>query len=193
MAAPSYVAGIDFNAAVRQDAFDVMGRLVEHFRNKSTDQVPEQWREPVRNYRDEELFQREIEAVHRTAPLPLALSCELPDPGSHKAIDVAGTPVLITRDRQGEVHAMLNVCRHRGAEFVPEGTGKRTASPARTTRGATTWRDASPVSTARRRSATSTARSSAWWRCLRLSGPASSSSRSTPRPPSTSTPGSARS
>ena len=48
MAAPHYVAGIDFNPAVRQDAFDVMARLIEHYRNKSTDQAPEQWREPVR-------------------------------------------------------------------------------------------------------------------------------------------------
>jgi nitrite reductase/ring-hydroxylating ferredoxin subunit len=124
MAAPSYVAGIDFNPAVRNDAFDVMARLVEHYRNKSTDQADSQWREPVRNYRDPELFGREIDAVHRKAPLPLALSCEIPDPGTHKAIDVAGTPVLITRDRKGEVHAMLNVCRHRGSELVPEGTGK---------------------------------------------------------------------
>ncbi len=50
MSAPNYVAGIDFNAAVREDAFDVMGRLVEHYRNKSTDQADEQWREPVSNY-----------------------------------------------------------------------------------------------------------------------------------------------
>ena len=64
------------------------------------------------------------QVVHRKVPLPLALSCELPDPGTYKAIDVAGTPVLITRDSAGEVHAMVNVCRHRGAEIVGEGTGK---------------------------------------------------------------------
>ncbi len=29
MAAPHYVAGIDFNPKVRKDAYDVMGRLVE--------------------------------------------------------------------------------------------------------------------------------------------------------------------
>ena len=81
MAAPHYVAGIDFNPAVREDAFDVMARLVEHYRNKTTDQVDEQWHEPVRNYRDPELWQREIAAVHRKVPLPLALSCELPEPG----------------------------------------------------------------------------------------------------------------
>lgn len=124
MAAPSYVPGIEFNPSVRKDAFDVMARLVEHYRNKSTDQAAEQWREPVANYRDPDLWQREIDTVHKKVPLPLAMSCELPEPGTYKSIDVAGTPVLITRDRQGEVHAMINVCRHRGAELVGEGTGR---------------------------------------------------------------------
>ena len=124
MAAPHYVAGIDFNPAVRQDAYDVMARLVEHYRNKSTDRVPEQWREPVRNYRDQDLWRQEIQAVFKKVPLPLALSCELPGPGTYKAIDVAGTPVVMTRDAGGTVRAMINVCRHRGGELVPEGTGK---------------------------------------------------------------------
>ena len=124
MAAPSYVAGIDFNPSVRKDAFDVMARLIEHYKNKSTDQAETQWREPVRNYRDPDLFRRELDTVHKTVPLPLAMSCEIPEPGTYKAIDVAGTPVLVTRDRKGEAHAVLNVCRHRGAELVGEGTGK---------------------------------------------------------------------
>jgi nitrite reductase/ring-hydroxylating ferredoxin subunit len=123
MTVPDYVAGIDFNPAVRQDAFDVMARLIEHYRNKSTDQAADQWREPVCAYRDPGLWQREMQAVIRKVPLPLALSCELPEPGSYKAIDVSGTPVVITRDSDGGVRAMINVCRHRGAEVVPEGTG----------------------------------------------------------------------
>src|SRR5580693_1576605 len=110
MAAPHYVAGIDFNPAVRQDAYDVMARLIEHYRNKSTDRAPEQWREPVRNYRDQDLWQQEIQAVFKKVPLPLALSCELPGPGTYKAIDVAGTPVVITRDPGGAVRAMINGC-----------------------------------------------------------------------------------
>ena len=92
MTAPHYVAGIDFNPAVRQDAFDVMARLIEHYRNKSTDQAADQWREPVRNYRDQDLWRQEIQTVFKKVPLPLALSCELPAPGTYKAIDVAGTP-----------------------------------------------------------------------------------------------------
>jgi phenylpropionate dioxygenase-like ring-hydroxylating dioxygenase large terminal subunit len=121
---PHYVAGIDFDPTVRQDAFDLMAKLVEHYKNKSTDEAAEQWVEPVRNYLDEDLWSREVSQIHKTVPLPLAMSCELPDPGCYKAIDVAGTPVLITRDASGVAKAMLNVCRHRGAELVSEGLGK---------------------------------------------------------------------
>lgn len=124
MTTPTY-AGVGFDAEIRQDALDVMARLIEHYKNKTTDQAPDQWREPVRNYADPNLWQREIEAVHRKVPLPLALSCELPEPGSYKSIDVAGTPVLITRDRTGAVNAMVNACRHRGAELLAEGLGKQ--------------------------------------------------------------------
>jgi phenylpropionate dioxygenase-like ring-hydroxylating dioxygenase large terminal subunit len=123
-AVPHYVSGIDFSTpAVRKDAFDVMGRLVEHYRATTTDMVETQWREPVRNYTDPELWEREVQAIHRTRPLPVALSCELPTPGSYKAVDVVGTPVILTRDRDGGVRAMVNSCRHRGGELVPEGTG----------------------------------------------------------------------
>jgi len=123
MATPTYAPGVHFSPEVREDAFGVMARLVEHYRNKTTDLAEEQWREPVRAYRDAEQWQREVDSVHRTVPLALAMSCELPGPGSYKSIDVAGTPVLITRDSAGEVHAMLNVCRHRGSELLAEGTG----------------------------------------------------------------------
>jgi nitrite reductase/ring-hydroxylating ferredoxin subunit len=121
---PRYASGVRFaSEAVRTDAYAVMARLVEHHRNTSTDMVEDQWREPVRNYLDPERWQRELQAVHRTVPLPLALSCELPGPGSYKAVDASGTPVIITRGRDGGLTAVVNACRHRGAELVAEGTG----------------------------------------------------------------------
>lgn len=121
---PRYTAGVRFTSdAVRQDAYDVMARLIEHYRNTSTDMVDAQWREPVSSYQDPELWQREVQAVHRSVPLPLALSCELPGPGSYKAVDAVDTPVIITRGRDGSLSAVVNACRHRGGELVPEGTG----------------------------------------------------------------------
>ncbi len=123
MSVPNYVAGIEFSPRVRKDAFDVMRRLVSHYRDKSTDQADDQWREPVTNYSDQNLWRTEVQQVHRRVPLPLAMSCELPQPGDYKAIEACGTPVLITRGADGAARAMINVCRHRGGELVPEGTG----------------------------------------------------------------------
>ena len=79
--------------------------------------------EPVANYLDPALFEAEKALIFRSVPLPLALSCELVGKNSWKAIDVAGTPVVITRDAAGQVHAMLNVCRHRGAQVCAPGLG----------------------------------------------------------------------
>ncbi len=107
----------------REEAVRMMLRLADHVRNKTTDQAEGNWQEPVENYADEELFRAEVETMFKRIPLPLALSCELPEKNSYKAIEAVGLPVVITRDAKGEVHAMLNVCRHRGALICAEGTG----------------------------------------------------------------------
>ncbi len=121
---PQYASGIDLDHVMQEDALDLVGRLVQLYRDRSTDQAEGQWHEPVDNYADPQRWRKEIDSVHRRVPLPLALSCEIKEPGSYKAITVAGTPVLITRDAQGAVHASLNVCRHRGSALLPDGLGK---------------------------------------------------------------------
>lgn len=117
--------------ATRQDAAELAERVVEHYINNTTHEAEEQWTEPVDNYLDADRWLREMDAVHRSVPLPLAMSCELPGPGTYKALDVLGVPILITRDRKGVVHAMINACRHRGAELVEPGCGvaKRITCP----------------------------------------------------------------
>ena len=52
----------------------------------------------------------------------------LPAPAVAKAgdffrVDIGGVPVLVTRGRDGGLHAMVNVCRHRGAEVKLERSG----------------------------------------------------------------------
>src|SRR5574340_731537 len=45
-------------------------------------------------------------------------------PGNYAAVDVCGTPVVLTRGLEGELRAFYNVCRHR-AGMVAHGCGNR--------------------------------------------------------------------
>ncbi len=118
-----YRPGIDLEGRAAQKAMGLMERLVALHRAKSTDQAPDVWLEPMANYRDDELFEAELALIFTQIPMPLALSVELDRPNAYKAVEAAGVPVLITRDSDGQVHAMLNICRHRGAAVCDPGRG----------------------------------------------------------------------
>ena len=78
---------------------------------------------PASHYYDQEHWELEIERIFKRLPLMLATSAELPAPGDYKAMEAAGVPVLITRDKQGDVQAYVNSCAHRGAQIMSEGCG----------------------------------------------------------------------
>jgi phenylpropionate dioxygenase-like ring-hydroxylating dioxygenase large terminal subunit len=48
----------------------------------------------------------------------VAVGAELPNPGDLLPVTVAGQPVLLVRDRGGQVRAFHNVCSHRGVMLV---------------------------------------------------------------------------
>ena len=56
-------------------------------------------------------------------PRCCACRARFPEPGSYRTVDLCGTPVLVTRAKDGRVHAMANVCRHRGVRVV-DGVGE---------------------------------------------------------------------
>lgn len=120
---PEYAAGFDFEPQERQRALALMARLVDHYANNTTDQADTQWREPVRNYLDRDRWQREMTQVIHRIPIPVGVSVELPHPGDYKSLRVAGKSILLTRGQDGQLSAMINVCRHRGMRLVPEGCG----------------------------------------------------------------------
>ena len=77
----------------------------------------------VAAYRDPARLALEQALLRRRAQ-PVAAAGSLPDPGCWLSLDHAGTPLLLVRQGDGSVRALLNVCRHRGARVVPPGAGR---------------------------------------------------------------------
>ena len=67
-----------------------------------------------------EYFALEKEAVFKRAWLNVGRVERLPRVGSYftKEIGAADASVIVVRDKQGEVHAFHNICRHRGNKLV---------------------------------------------------------------------------
>jgi phenylpropionate dioxygenase-like ring-hydroxylating dioxygenase large terminal subunit len=98
-------------------------RLIDHIEHGTTDMAPDVLEVAADTYTSVERLAAEKEVLFHEHPLVLCLSGALPEPGSYLTVDLLDTPVLVTRDRDGRVHAFLNACRHRGVRVV-DGAGE---------------------------------------------------------------------
>ncbi|MEM7739701.1 MAG: Rieske (2Fe-2S) protein, partial [Pseudomonadota bacterium] len=80
-------------------------------------------RNAVSHYTSDERFQDEREKIFRQMPHAAAHVSELKKPGDFIRSDVAGVPLLLTRDGDGQLHAFINACRHRGTRLVDDFAG----------------------------------------------------------------------
>ena len=72
-------------------------------------------------YVSQDVFDWEMENIFRSRWVCVGRGDELVGPGQIRAVDVAGEGVLLARDREGNLTAFSNVCRHRGHELAPTG------------------------------------------------------------------------
>jgi glycine betaine catabolism A len=80
---------------------------------------------PSSSYTDPAMFERERAAIFAKDWFCAAREEDLPDPGSHVVLTVAGESVIVVRDRAGALYAHYNVCRHRGARLCDAGNDAR--------------------------------------------------------------------
>jgi phenylpropionate dioxygenase-like ring-hydroxylating dioxygenase large terminal subunit len=106
-----------------QQIGDVAEIMVDYVTNKKTFLTDKTMTVPSSSYTDPDQWAAEMELIFKRVPLMLAFTAEMPNPGDYKAMDAAGLPVLISRNKAGEVNAFLNVCAHRGAPVANEGHG----------------------------------------------------------------------
>ena len=89
------------------------------------DWPPGTTRVPYRLIRDPAVYALEQERIFRGPTWHyLCLEAELPEAGSYLTTSIGETPLVVTRDEQGELHALVNRCRHKGALVCVESCGR---------------------------------------------------------------------
>ena len=72
---------------------------------------------PTRWYRSPEVFRAEKEHIFCREWIGACREEDLPKPGDYLVLDVLGESVLLLRNREGQLRAFYNVCRHRGSRL----------------------------------------------------------------------------
>lgn len=78
-------------------------------------------------YRDPAIFEQEKKTIFEKCWLYVGHRSEIPNPGDFVTREVGGRDIIFTRDRKGEVQALINSCTHRGATVCREGKGNTKA------------------------------------------------------------------
>jgi len=79
---------------------------------------------PPRYYVEPAFYEAERQAIFRRAWQLLGPESEVAAPGRYLAVEAAGWKLFALRGRDGVLRGFHNVCRHRGARLLPEGSGE---------------------------------------------------------------------
>lgn len=79
---------------------------------------------PSSFYRDPEHYGRELEAIWQQEWLFAGHRASWPEAGHYRVITVGDQEILLTRDREGDLRAFYNTCRHRGAQLCGQAEGR---------------------------------------------------------------------
>ncbi|MEM7091764.1 MAG: aromatic ring-hydroxylating dioxygenase subunit alpha [Actinomycetota bacterium] len=75
-------------------------------------------------YVDPDRFAIEQSVLFREGPVFFAMSADLREPGSWRSMRFDGIPIVVVRQADGSLRALVNICRHRGSPLVdPQASG----------------------------------------------------------------------
>ena len=82
-------------------------------------------------YCGEDEYRLDLEMIWYRDWLFVGHDCEVPNPGDYLTVQIGEYPVVVVRDRGGELHAFHNACRHRGSRIcsAERGTVTRLVCP----------------------------------------------------------------
>ncbi len=85
--------------------------------------APQEFKVHTGVYTDPSIFEEEMRTIFEHTWVYVAHESEIASPGDFRTSAVGRMPVIVTRDADGEVHVLLNVCRHRGSVVCREERG----------------------------------------------------------------------
>lgn len=90
---------------------------------------PEEGRFDVqrRVFHDPAIFALELQRIFERTWVYLAHESQLPRPHDYYTTQLGAQPVLLTRDADGALHALINTCSHRGAQIAVQRRGNATS------------------------------------------------------------------
>jgi phenylpropionate dioxygenase-like ring-hydroxylating dioxygenase large terminal subunit len=75
-------------------------------------------------YHDSAVYEEEIRRIFFKSWLYVGHESQIPQRGEYFLFDIAGESVIVVRDGEGQINALLNVCRHRGSRICDDATGR---------------------------------------------------------------------
>ena len=76
-------------------------------------------------FNDPELFELEMKHIFEGNWIYLAHESQIPNNGDYYTTHIGRQPVMITRNRAGELNCFINACAHRGAQLARFKTGNK--------------------------------------------------------------------
>ena len=73
---------------------------------------------PIWTYCNEEFFHLEIEELFKPSWMLVGHVSDIPNPGNYLTFDGFGERAFVIRNKQGEIKAFHNICRHRGSKIL---------------------------------------------------------------------------
>jgi Rieske 2Fe-2S family protein len=65
-------------------------------------------------YTDPDIYAMDLAVIFEREWIFVGATCEVPQPGNFMTVTIGRTPVIILRDREGQLRGFHNSCRHRG-------------------------------------------------------------------------------
>ncbi len=78
-------------------------------------------------YNNDDIYQKEIENIFLENWILAGHVSQIPEHGDFFLLEFDKESVIITRTQTGEINALLNVCRHRGAHICLQNKGNTKA------------------------------------------------------------------